>query len=311
MQIVNRLVRTIIIFIAGMIFFISACGDNMNLDSMESGKIVVNGFLSPTDTFRINVSYVKNMWGYSPDSFISNAKLILTLPDQSKINMEYDSMKISEELFSNKRKGFYKALELVPYSQGLYTLSLETPDKKLIIAHDSIPAAVPIKEAKFFFDTINNIYQLQFQFSDLKVENRYYAVSFMDILHHNTQIFIESNHELSSPNTFIEAQIFAPLNQLIFSNKTFEAGDQMVNINFYYFKENLVNWDSTEFVIQLHSISKAYYDYAISFYKQNQAEKDFYAEPVSVFSNIEGGYGIFAGYNTSEAKVVYSNVKNE
>ena len=34
-------------------------------------------------------------------------------------------------------------------------------------------------------------------------------------------------------------------------------------------------------------------------------EIDFYVDPVSVFSNVQGGYGIFAGYNTSEKKIVY------
>jgi hypothetical protein len=299
------------LILSGLIFFIISCDYNEESDSFESGRISVNGFLSPSDTFRINVSYLKSMWGYSVDSFLINGKLSLTLPDQSIIYLEYDSMKNYEESQTHKRKGFYKAAEFIPYIPGTYTLSVETPDKKLIVAHDSIPVAVQIQESKFFFDTIVNSYELQLAFSDEKEESRYYAISVNNFLYHDDYISSSSNLRISSPNTFIEASILAPLNQLVFSNNTFEAGDQIVDIILdYYPKGNLTNWDSAQFNIQLHTISKAYYDYAISFYKQNQAAKDFYAEPVSVFSNIEGGYGIFAGYNSSESKLVYSKFNN-
>lgn len=49
----------------------------------------------------------------------------------------------------------------------------------------------------------------------------------------------------------------------------------------------------------LFSISKNYYTYALSFYKQILANKDFYSELSSVYSNIENGYGIFAAYSKS------------
>ena len=295
--------QLITIVIIAMLYLWTSCENNNDNYSSYTEDVAVNGFLSPQDTFRVNLSYIKNIWGYRVDSFITDADIELILPDQKILKLEYDSMK---SYVSNKKQGFYKATELIPYSQGHYTLKIELADNKVIFATDSLPHAATLTEYKYFFDTINNKYQLQLQFQDNKEKIEYYSIS-LSIT--NFQGFYQTKHDnfgISSPNTFIEAPIWGPLNQFVFTNKSFEPGIQNVDINLDgWTKNHFANLDSIQFNIKLHSISKAYYDYAISFYKQNQAEKDFYAEPVSVFSNIDGGYGIFAGFNTVEAKIIF------
>lgn len=300
-----RLNQAVIMAVTSLFCLCTACEDDLKEDSSSSGSISVNGFLSPQDTFRINISYLKSMWGYVKDSFVTDAKVQLILPDQSVQTMEYDSMKYLPPTW--KKKGFYKAPALIPYYPGLYTLQVETAGNKTIIARDSIPAPVPLTGCSLILDTVQKKCQLQIRFSDPPERENYYAVSVnetsFDI---NGGSGTHDNIELSSPNTFIEAPVGGPLDQLVFSDKTFDTGTQIVDIlTPWCYGNPYGELDSIQFDVQLHSISKAYYDYSISFYKQNQAEKDFYAEPVSVYSNTEGGYGIFAGYSTSTLSATF------
>ena len=47
--------------------------------------------------------------------------------------------------------------------------------------------------------------------------------------------------------------------------------------------------------IYLHNISKSYYYYRISLELYQNASGNPFAQPVQVFSNIENGFGVFAG----------------
>lgn len=157
------------------------------------------------------------------------------------------------------------------------------------------------------------MFNFQIDFTDPASSKNYYAVS-LKVIEYLSNLSpsyptINSNNFFKTSNTYVEAALPTTLFQVVFSDKTFNGLSQTFNLNMQTYYPYFPFNDSTIFYIKLHSISKAYYDYAISFYKQKLAEKDFYAEPVSVYSNIEGGYGIFAGYSTSEVKIKYVNGK--
>jgi hypothetical protein len=50
---------------------------------------------------------------------------------------------------------------------------------------------------------------------------------------------------------------------------------------------------------ELRSISKEYYDYQTSLNEYWNADGNPFAQPVQVFTNIENGFGIFAGFGKS------------
>ena len=77
--------------------------------------------------------------------------------------------------------------------------------------------------------------------------------------------------------------------------------DNVIDGENYFFKlsHHGLHYDGANIYIKLYSLSESYYLYLKSFYQQVEAEKDFFSEPVQVYGNIEGGRGIFAGYNVS------------
>ena len=48
--------------------------------------------------------------------------------------------------------------------------------------------------------------------------------------------------------------------------------------------------------LEVRSLSKDYYNYYSSYNKHSYNEGNFLAEPVTVYNNVENGYGVFAGY---------------
>lgn len=49
--------------------------------------------------------------------------------------------------------------------------------------------------------------------------------------------------------------------------------------------------------LQINKVSPAYYNYKETLAPQSSINNNPFAEPVSVYSNIRNGYGIFAGYH--------------
>jgi len=61
------------------------------------------------------------------------------------------------------------------------------------------------------------------------------------------------------------------------------------------------------YYIRFYTVTKEFYQYYISLAKHINAQDEFFMEPVQVYSNIENGFGIFAGYSTDIDSVIIQN----
>lgn len=91
--------------------------------------------------------------------------------------------------------------------------------------------------------------------------------------------------------------------KLIFSDELFRDQDYTLKINFRAFNSSFYEDNRTNqigLVIQLRKVSKNYYQYSktLTRHLENQFSDiwDGVSQPAPVFSNVENGYGIFAGY---------------
>ena len=67
------------------------------------------------------------------------------------------------------------------------------------------------------------------------------------------------------------------------------------------------HFDNLKAYFKLSTISEEYYLYGKSYVEQSEAiDFSLFVEPVSVFSNINNGYGIFAGYGQCTDSVFYN-----
>jgi len=75
--------------------------------------------------------------------------------------------------------------------------------------------------------------------------------------------------------------------------------DDFFNGQNYQLKITIMDWDATldkEYIIELLSLNKAGYLYRRSVEDYRNSKGDPFSEPVLIYSNIENGFGIFAGY---------------
>jgi hypothetical protein len=151
------------------IFFILlsfySCEGNYLIDLPDENKIViVNGFFSPDDTLRLHLSFSESVYKMENDSFINNANVSITLPDNSTLSLSADLTRYFEYKHISQN-GYYRLNDLLPFQPGEYTLKI-SHEKDTIYARDIIPNVVPIDNAEYYFDSINDLPYLLVSFTD-------------------------------------------------------------------------------------------------------------------------------------------------
>jgi hypothetical protein len=123
-----------------------------------------------------------------------------------------------------------------------------------------------------------------------------YSFSFDDIVSGN------ANKDAVGPPTSLTSNKFNVFSDDLFNGKTYPLTFSIPdNINVYYPGYSKAK-PKKEIYINLQSISKSYY-----LYLQTRASiktNTFFAEPVQVFSNVDGGIGILGSYTSNTIKVV-------
>jgi len=272
--------------------------------SQETQYPVVNSLFCMQDSSRVNLSRIKPTNKYLPNEYINNAHVKLTLPDQTVKEIKHIQ---PDGMPGKKTEGNYLITPVLPYLPGEYKLHAQFPDGEEIVARTIIPEAVRITEIEHHLDTIEKYVNLHISFNDKKNENNYYALSINEYNYFTDFFSVRENIEVESGSSFVEAEIWGGVSQLVFSDQSFTDSIQDITAKIYfshlYPEENM---DSTVLEAKLMTVSKEYFNYATSFYQQTIAEEDIFAEPVTVYSNITGGYGIFAGYSYHSANIINS-----
>lgn len=178
---------------------------------------------------------------------------------------------------------------------------------------------------------------LDFTFSDPTGQNNYYVLNVSSKVNSapadsNYSMNLEDNllfeHQESGD---VYADYYGDLSYRFFSDKylrgtkgsfkyfygSMDDPNNETIIPDYVIDEMNVNRDSSDFIpyhqaytwvsyvpdnvtVRLYSISEDYYKYNLSKLKYREAERDPNSEPVIVYSNVTGGYGIFAGISYSD-----------
>nr|MDA3823724.1 DUF4249 family protein [Bacteroidales bacterium] len=82
--------------------------------------------------------------------------------------------------------------------------------------------------------------------------------------------------------------------------------DEIIDGQKYQLKLEFEDWNASyerEYFVELISMNKAGYLYRKSVREFINSSGDPFSEPVLIYSNIENGFGIFAGYSTVHKSV--------
>jgi hypothetical protein len=158
--------------------------------------------------------------------------------------------------------------------------------------------------------------EIAVKFNDPPNQENYYRITVFP----NPMVYVDDRYPTGfwlSSNDLVIKSLFGGDNAL---NSSPENGylifnDQLINGKDYELKINMVDYEifaylseqetvTRGYTVRLHSISRDYYLYLKSRQLNSYTSDDPFSEPVPIYSNINGGGGIWAAYSISEKNIL-------
>ena len=271
---------------------------------VNTPKLVINSVFESDSIFKVHVS--------SSRSVIDTASF--NNIDDAIVSIKDDNENIIETL-NHIENGFYIG-QTFPQENQTYILEVNHPDYADITASDSLPSPITINsvDTSTIIDPINgNRLQISMNFDDPENTQNYYLIETYSV---NEYLVIKNSdtteYELDTTKQFmvLTDEVFqnggSPwreqglFNDLLFNgqNKTLEL--EIPNDS-WSGSEDGYDWSYQTLTLRLylHNITLSYYYYRTSLELFQNASGNPFAQPVQVYSNIENGFGVFAGSQIS------------
>lgn len=275
---------------------------------IQSAKLVVSGFLSPQDTtLAVKVTRSATVVGDSVSLFQTGNNIpdaTVTLSDGSRsVVLRYNNVPSTDST-----QAYYQAsARSFPIRVGrTYKLTVVTASGQQATSSCTIPKPVPL--SGIAFDSLTESqgrfqsrrYFVEVLWQDPAGESNYYQVA--GYFRYTTQCascpveqsgnfpvyFNEDNRGLFSD---VGTDGTLKISGRAFITSSLLTGEQRGN----FFNQ----YKTAQVVMNLLSVDQAYYRYQEAIIRQRRSRNNPFAEPVPIPSNIEGGLGCFAGYNSA------------
>jgi hypothetical protein len=263
-------------------------------------RLVVNGLFRPDSTWTIAVSLSRHILQTDPTMPPLNTVVTITRDDGEIFTL--DTIGVSMDGI------WFKSAERAEAGRR-YTVRVSAPGFEEVHASAMAPTVVELVDVRldsanmvpFSYNTPGSI-PVEFTFRDPAGTADYYLPKF----------FIRVQRHFRNPDgTYTERTVWNPcflteavesgefsnLNGPVesFDDKGFDGKLRTVRLNV-----NKTFWSSNEpktysWMMELVHVTEDYYNYQRSVALQQEVDGNPFAQPVQVFSNIEGGYGLFAG----------------
>tara|TARA_R110002050_G_scaffold49818_8_gene115562 strand:- start:6875 stop:7738 length:864 start_codon:yes stop_codon:yes gene_type:complete len=272
---------------------LSSCEKEIDYEIPNPGdKIVVSGRLQNGLSPKIYISTsVYSMLGRRPrTSNIYSAKLFTDDPNSP---FELEALLDTRNTFDSVY--YYTTSNIIEAGKN-YRLEVSAPNLDPASAQTGVPLAPAIENIRF--DTATR--DLRFNFLDDGAATNYYIVEMRNSTYFNSLYMSTADPSLDFFNfgqdPFGEGESRTYGSEAFLDDSQFNGQRRDINIRLESFG------DKDGFYVYLRSISESYYRFRLT-----QAAGDFnenpFSEPVQIFSNVSGGYGIIAGQSSDSSLV--------
>ncbi|MBK9981495.1 MAG: DUF4249 domain-containing protein [Saprospiraceae bacterium] len=278
----------------------AGCETTIDFQSKAEPKLTIISQISPI--LPSSWDEAQRVYVYASQS-ASDSSLFYT-PDNLTVFVTEIESGISIQLVfvTEDGKTFYKIPDGFLKAGFNYTISAHASGFDDVQATTAIPSPSTIRDLSIktisieqseLNDFKKNIrYTLQFRINHTE-PNQYYHLVFYNAYDSLSARYLV-DPELSDNQLFIHHYDYGVL-----INRNDLTPDQLLTFNF-------VDWtigghDLKTVYVELRSITEEYYKYHSSLARQLIVRQDPFAEPVTIFNNIKGGYGNFSGFASSTA----------
>ena len=302
-----------------VLILFTACEKEVQLDLPEQEqKLTVLCNFSPNEPFSIQLSKSQSLFSDESDnSLLENANVQLCMGNEL-------IEKVPQTSSSPDAGSKFMSMVAVPSPKEFYTLKIEVDGLKPITATSWIPEPVEISHSSLGqineFQQIDNVKEyevrLALQFNDPGDEKNYYQINFYQELVNEQNLQDTSVQLLANTNfSFIDETLTDNFNVLdggiLFQDLTFDGSLKELVFE-PFFQYNAATYTPKNIVVELRSVSEEYYKYYTSVYRQVRQTSLSgngtlngsvpFSDPEILYSNIENGFGVFAGFSKSIVK---------
>ncbi|MFO7615633.1 MAG: DUF4249 domain-containing protein [Bacteroidales bacterium] len=291
----------LLILTALLVFSASSCEKIIDVDIPDRDrKIVINGLLIPDSAIRVNLTLSLSV--LEPDEFVylPDANVDLFRGSELLGRMGYDSA------------GYFhlpgvRALEGAEYritaiSEGLTGAEATT----------QVPAPVAIlalDTTKVLLDYGQELFKMTINFDDPPGRNYYgisaelsYRFGRMEGVELPSGLITQPAY-LSHLDPFLNEEGVNYRGGIFFDDRLFDGNNKTIEVGL---EEYAFAFSDTVWVtVRLEQIAPSYYFYALSSQAYYSAHSNPFSEPVRVYTNVDGGLGLFSSRSFSERKLLY------
>ncbi len=296
-----------IILIIILLTFIS-CEKEVEL-KLDKGqdKLVVNSLFYPDTNFRVYVTTTK-LINENKNTFVNDAIVKLYKNDVYLETLSFEG----DGWYTSVVRPEYDTRYKVEVTQGNQFVFAESyvPDSTLFLGEYTTKTT-----CEGTYVTSSTTYKLTIIHNNS--EERFYQT--MEGVFFQTE---EDYRNISDPSILSDSEIEYNPKSLFFSNKLFDSDTAIIHISKSQITEfgidcnSIIGISNSNFFVQTKNLSKEYYlflkTWVIHKYNQNSdfnieepIKLIFQGQPIEMYSNVVGGYGVFAGFNKQQVMFIY------
>jgi len=274
--------QAVVFLLVGMIFISSCRKKDSTVKLPEApSKLVIVSFISPQDSLiKVSLTLSQPLYNnaasgnYSP---VTDAEVIIS------------SMLGSATLgYNSNYKSYVVDSAFLKIREGVtYSISVRTPDGKAADAFTRIPDLNNSLAYSFSEDSL----KVQCTWSDQAGSQDHYRL----FLQNSSYYLFEGYDQNGNFSDTIKVN-YVTTQWSVDKDHDGEVLKKSMDFLPVYMEDQ-------SFYLYLLHVSKEYYDYGIKL-EQAQINGNPFAEPVPMYSNVNGGFGIFAGFNSCRLKVL-------
>jgi hypothetical protein len=299
-----------------------SCEKNIDIDIDEiTPMIVLNGLIESDSSVSISLSRTRHILDNKEVSTLKNGTVELFDTHGNSANLvwnsqgryETDNFQIApgeEYRITAKAEGYYdvEATCVIPEKieiKRLDTLSVYDEWNEEALSLGIVFEDDPNEDNYYQLSLMAKYYQLQVDYIQR------YDTLYVDIIKDTVIMgFVMDTIETSIPyyeNVWFQTEdlIIEEWDNsggVVFSDRLIQGKEYSMRGTIYT-GYRMWSADTSSIYINLHSITKDYYDYLTSYQKHIYAKDDPFATPVVVRGNVENGLGIFGGRATSKDSI--------
>jgi hypothetical protein len=280
-------------YLSVFLILLSACDIIVDVDvPIESAKITLNSVFIQDSTWKLQLMLNRHILDETDFKAVDDAQVIIL-----DSGFPIDTL-------ANHGNGLY-AGDARAVAGRTYEAKVNSPAYGSVSGKSYVPMPVEIRNVSIVKsegprpETIK--IDITYEMTDRPDEVNYYQLVLFSERKYQDRVTGEEKTTtftvpLESKDLKIANAISRPNEGLFFKDDLFDGESISINLESVYFRnEN----DTTKLMLYLRTLSAEYYHYQVTSHLQERTSNDPFAQPVSVYNNIENGFGIFGGMSSS------------